>query len=189
MHRQAKGRKKVLISRQTEVRTLALIVAITAVPLIGIVWVISATSRPDLSDLVPIQKSLETYVLLNWATLLREHPHALNVGPSAAGAQVRALGYMVEAGRPIGDGEWTQDFVLLPEAGNLMHPAHRFGDQMIAVHLQEDARVQFSPRALVWVWGTFHALPGDPAGSKPLYRLERARVQPADRNKIAQYFR
>jgi hypothetical protein len=79
--------------------------------------------------------------------------------------------------------------VLLPEAGNLLHPAHRFGDQMIAVHLVPDARVRFSARALVWVRGTFRASAGDPAGAEPVYTLDRARVQPASKDEIRKYFK
>jgi hypothetical protein len=190
VRRRAKGSKKLFISWKAEVRTLALIIAAAVIPVLGTVLVISATSRPGLSDLVPIQNSAGNYFVLNWSTLLRDHPHSLNAGsPVFSGAPVQALGYMVESDRAIGEGEWIQDFVLLPEAGNLMHPAHRFGDQMIAVHLQENARVQFSARALVWVWGAFGASPGDPAGSKPLYSLERALAQSADREEIAKYFK
>jgi hypothetical protein len=61
-------------------------------------------------------------------------------------------------GIAIGEGQWVQDFVLLPEAGNFLHPAHRFGDQMITVHLEPDTRVRFSSRALVWVGGNISSL-------------------------------
>jgi hypothetical protein len=45
----------------------------------------------------------------------------------------------MDGDRSIGKNQWVQDFVLLPEAGTRLHPAHRIRDQMIAVHL-EDAR-------------------------------------------------
>ena len=60
---------------------------------------------------------------------------------------------------------------------------------MIAVHLAQDVRVEFRSRALVWVFGTLRASAGDPAGAKPLYALERARVQPAERQEIRKYFK
>ena len=75
---------------------------------------------------------------------------------------------MTDGNRPIAKGEIVRDFVLLPDRGNLVHPAHRFGDQMIAIHLREGDAVSFSPMALVWVWGTLQASAGDPAGSSPL---------------------
>ncbi|HUE00864.1 MAG TPA: hypothetical protein VMR62_14940 [Bryobacteraceae bacterium] len=156
----------------------------------GAIFAISATSRPDLSDLVPIRNSAENYFILNWPALLRDHPHALIAGSSLFfGAPVQALGYMVEGDHAIVEGEWVLDFVLLPDSGNLLHPAHRFGDQMITVHLAPGAHVQFSGRALVWVRGTFRVFSGDPAGSKPLYALEQAQVEPAERREIDKYFK
>jgi len=185
-----RGKRKLSISRTEEVRTLLLIGAGIGIPLAGALLAISYTSRPDLSDLVPIGNSAGSYSVLTWSTLLRDHPHALDGGSSLFnGAPVQALGYTVESDHASGDGEFVQDFVLLPDAGNMLHPAHRFGDQMIAVHLDPDARARFSSRALVWVWGTFRATAGEPAGSKPLYTIERARVRPADRGEILKYFK
>ena len=106
-----------------------------------------------------------------------------------SGAAIRALGYMLDDDRVLRDGELVQDFVLLPDKGNLLHPMHRFGDQMVAIHLEDNSRMRFSSGALVWVWGTFRASPGDPAGRKPLYSLERAHAIPADKKDIRAYFR
>jgi hypothetical protein len=185
-----RGKRKLSISRREEARTLLLIGAGITIPLAAAVLAISGTSRPDLSDLVPIGNSAENYVVLNWSNLLRDRPRALDAGsPLFGGAPVQALGYMVESDRAGRTGEWGRDFVLVPEAGNLLHPAHRFGDQMIAVHLAPDARAWFSFRALVWVRGTFRASAGDPAGSKPLYALDRARVQPTSKDEIRKYFK
>jgi hypothetical protein len=185
-----RGKRKLSVSRREEVSTLLLIGAGITIPLAAAVLAISGTSRPDLSDLTPSRNSAENYVVLNWSTLLRDHAHALDAGSSlSAGVPVQALGYMVESDHATSEGEWVQDFVLLPEAGNIFHPAHRFGDQMITVHLTANARVRFSSRALVWVWGVFRASAGDPVGSKPLYTLERARIHSADRAEIRQYFK
>ena len=96
---------------------------------------------------------------------------------------------MMEGERSIRTGQRVHDFFLLPQGGNLLHPAHRFGDQMIAVHLRSDIQVQFSPRSLVWVAGTFRASLGDPVGARPLYDLEEARVSPASKAEIRKYFR
>jgi hypothetical protein len=183
------GKRKLPISRKEEVRTLLMIGAGIGIPFAGALLAISVTSRPDLSDLVPIKSSEGSHILLHWSALLRDHPQSLDAGsPLFTGAKVQALGYMLASDRASGVGEWVPDFVLLPDAGNLLHPAHRFGDQMIAVHLEPDARVRFVSRALVWVRGTFRAFAGDPAGSKPLYVLERAHVQPANKEEIPKYF-
>jgi hypothetical protein len=184
-----RGKRKLSISRREEVRTLLLIGVGVSIPLAGALLAVSLTGRPDLSDLVPINSSEGNYVLLHWPALLRDHPHSLDAGsPLFTGAPVQALGYMVDDDHPSGEGDWVRSFVLLPDAGNLLHPAHRFGDQMIAVHLEPDARVRFASRALVWVRGTFRSSAGDAAGPKPLYALERAHVQPADKDEIRKYF-
>ena len=191
MRLRAGGGKRPIISPKAEFLTLALIMAGLLIPGLGTEWVKSATSGEDLSDLVPIQSSVGGYFLLNWSTLLLEDPHARRgASPVSFGSAVQALGYMVASDGGLG-GEVTlvHEFILMPEAGNWMHPAHRYGDQMIAIHLQENARVRFSPRALVWVWGSLQSLPGDPGGTKPVYVLEQARANAADKAEIGRCFR
>jgi hypothetical protein len=78
---------------------------------------------------------------------------------------------------------------LLPDAGNAVHPAHRFGDQMIDVRLQAGGTVRFSEGSLVWVWGTWRPLSGNPNRDKPLYEVEDARMEPAAKADIPKYFR
>ncbi|MGC9945400.1 MAG: hypothetical protein ABSF64_03295 [Bryobacteraceae bacterium] len=178
-----RGKRKLSISRREEVRTLLLIGVGITIPIAGALFGVFATSRPDLSELVPIGN------VLNWSSLLRDHPHGLDTRSALfTGAPVQALGYMADGDHARSAGEWVQDFVLLPDAGNLLHPAHRFGDQMIAVHLTPNDRVRFSSRALVWVWGTFRAAAGGAAGAQPLYAIERARVLTAERADIRKYF-
>jgi hypothetical protein len=154
---------------------------ITCVPVLGTLLAIVSTTELDLSDLTPIQRLPGQYELLNW--------FALRHGRFSTQASVQALGYMVESDRSPHTGDWVRDFVLLPEAGNLLHPAHRIPDEMIAVQLREGEQIQFSPRRLVWVWGTFRASLGDPAGVQPLYHLDHAQAQLADKSEIPKYFR
>jgi hypothetical protein len=78
---------------------------------------------------------------------------------------------------------------LLPDAGNAWHPAHRFGDQMIEVRLKGADRVQFFEWNLVWVTGIWRSLPGNPSRDTPLYALEDAHVESADKADIPKYFR
>ena len=94
---------------------------------------------------------------------------------------------MMDGAQSIRTGQLTKSFVLLPDAGNIMHPAHRFGDQMIAIYLSDS--IKFSPKALVWVWGTLQSSPGDPTGSEPLYALGNARAELAPKADIDKYFR
>jgi hypothetical protein len=95
----------------------------------------------------------------------------------------------MDGDRTLENGQRVQEFTLLPEAGNPIHPVHRFGDQMITVHLRDGSRARFSPRTLVWVSGSLHPLPGDPIGDKPLYTIEQARAELAGRGAIRKYFR
>ena len=170
-------------------RTLALIVTIACIPLLGTVLAIVITTKPDLSGLIPSNKQVGEYIVLSWRDLLQIH-HVLNSAAAELdGVKVQALGYMADGDKAIHPGDLVQDFVLLPDAGNLLDPADRFGDQMVSVRLKDTDRIPFSPRRLVWVWGTFRTSRGDPSGPTPLYFLERARAQPADRKDIGQYFK
>jgi hypothetical protein len=184
------GRKKKLgVSPGEQRRALVLVILIGSVPVLGTVAVVVSTSEPDLSDLKPRRQGAANDPVLEWATLRRDHSRAMAADSQAfSGARIRALGYMTDGDRPIATGDRVTDFVLLPDAGNFLHPAHRLGDQMIAVHLRDGDWIPFSPNRLVWVSGTFRVSSGDPGGPKPLYALEQARSQPADKAEIQKYF-
>jgi len=169
---------------------MVLVALFAGIPILGTIFVTASTSEPDLSDLTPLSQRANNYFVLDWSALLQDQAHVLNTGlVIPAGAEVQALGYMSDSGPSTSKDQWVQDFVLLPEAGNLMHPAHRIRDQMIAVHLEDGTRIQFAPRALVWVWGNLRASAGLGLRSEALYVLERARAKPADRADIQRYFK
>ena len=150
--------------------------------------IVSWTALRDLDDLTPKMDRTDGYALLGWGDL-RRSGHALQQGGLSGGTPLRALGYMMEGDEPLFEGQRTAKFVLLPDAGNAIHPAHRWGDQMIDVRLGSGEAVRFCPRCLVWVWGALRVLPGDPAGPRPLYRLDGARIEPARPDEIRKYFR
>ena len=175
---------------------MLLVTVFAGVPILGTIFVTASTSEADLSELTPINDRAGSYAVLNWFALVQDNP--LVQEPSdpekarlrmAAGTDLQALGYMLDGERTISRGEWVREFILLPEAGNLMHPAHRIRDQMITIHLEGGQRIQFSPRALTWVWGSFGVSPEPSVRSKPLYTLERARAKLADRADIQRYFK
>jgi len=171
------------MSRGEELRALLLVVVIMCVPTFGGLWMILSTTEADLSDLTPRRQFVKNHLMLGWPALRRDHAHELG-----AGATVQALGYMMDD-HPIGTGDLVYEFILLPEPGNLLHPAHRLEDQMIEVHLCGSDPIRFSPRSLVWVWGVLHDAPGTPEGSKALYRLDQSRAQMARREEIQEYFK
>jgi hypothetical protein len=173
--------KELRVSRSKGLQAFIGVIVITCVPVLGTLLAIVSTTEPDLSELVPIRQPPGGYVLLNW--------FALRQGRFSPAESVQALGYMLESDQSAHTGDWVRNFVLLPDAGNLLHPAHRIPDQMIAVRLREGEQIQFSPRSLVWVWGTFRASAADPAGVRPLYHFDEARVKRADKSEISKYFR
>ena len=175
------------VTSRRALQWLIALAAMICLPAVATVILISRTSEPDLFDLVPKVRQLDGYSILAWPDLERAH-HALNAGALSSGARIRALGYMMDGDRSAGDHD-VSGFILLPDAGNAFHPAHRFGDQMISVRLEAGKTVRFHERGLVWAWGTLRALPGDASGQKPLYILDDARTQPADKAEIPQFFK
>jgi len=154
------------------------------------VFLATSSSQPDLSELRAIQQPKGGFLILSWPSLLRRH--SLTIGTPDemhAGMEVSALGYAMEPERPLRNGERVKTFVLLPDSGNLLHPAHRFGDQMIEVCLRQGESFEFRAAELVWVHGWLRILPGNPLGQVPLYQLERAHVDAASRTAITQFFR
>jgi hypothetical protein len=179
-----------VISRAHEIRTVVLIAALALVPAGGTVAVIALTSQPNLSEFNAVGNHVPGYSLLSWSKLLWDPRQALNAEAAAlTGRPAEVLGYMMGGDRAPDKGRWVRAFVLLPEPGNLFHPAHRFGDQMIAVRLLDGTRFRFSPRTLVWVRGKLKAKSGDPAGNTPLYSLEEAYAQLAEKGEIWKYFK
>jgi hypothetical protein len=187
--RRSKANKTAVVSKDA-ILTLLLATAFAGVPILGTIFVSTATSEPDLADLVPVNSRVANYVVLNWSELLRDQ--SSDIRKAALGlsdSEVQALGYMFDGDRPISKGEWVKEFVLLPEAGTLMHSAHRIRDQLITVHLEDSKRIRFAPRVLIWVWGRFRVSPEPALRSRPLYTLEQARVELADKTDIPRYFR
>jgi len=130
-------------------RTLALIITIACIPLLGTILAIVITSKPDLSELIPSNPQVGDYNVLSWRELLQTHHELSSVAAKLDGAAVQALGYMVEGDKAIHPGDFVQDFVLLPDAGNILDPADRFGDQMVSVRLKEGERISVFA-ATVW---------------------------------------
>jgi hypothetical protein len=143
---------------------------------------------PDLFDLTARVSDVDGYRMVAWHELEREH-RALKRRGLSPGAATRVLGYMMTGAQQVREGQFVGCFVLLPDPGSPIHPAHRFGDQMIEVRLRAGDTVPFSEGDLVWVTGMWTILPGDPNGPVPLYALANAEVRPANKSDISKYFR
>jgi hypothetical protein len=183
------ARSKIDQERQKEHRrTLALITTIACVPFLTVILIAVLSTEPDLSDRIPSNKRVGEFIVLSWSELLQPRGQLNTSAIKLDGSVVRALGYMMDDDQVMRPGDSVRHFFLLPYAGNMLDPAERFGDQMVGVRLREGDRLPFSRRQLIWVWGTFRVSHGDPSGPTPLYSLENARAQTADRADIALYF-
>jgi hypothetical protein len=180
-----------------ESRALATILCAVVLPLALAFVLVALNMRSDLSDLMPAESLPDgTGVLIGWQDL--EIPEGKTVSLEQTRSQperrVRMLGYMMDSygmdGRkPSQDGAPVRMFVLMPEAGHILHPAHRIPDQMVEVWL--NSLVPFRFRSLVWSTGNLVRTRG-PHGwqdDKPLYAMANADVQPAVESDITLWFK
>jgi hypothetical protein len=157
-----------------------MIAAGVAVPLLGTFAIQSLTMRPDLYDLVPrADMPSRNPPIIGWSGLAER----------LCDCRTRILGYMMDNDRPIPDGKRVSNFVLLPEAGTLLHPAHRIPEEMIDIRLGAGGVIEFESRQLVWVEGVLNSCYVSNHGTEPSYCLTDAaalRVEPGD---IKRFFR
>jgi hypothetical protein len=76
--------------------------------------------------------------------------------------------------------------MLMPEAGQLLHPAHRIPDEMVEVWLK--TRVPFKERSLVWVSGVL-TLTAQHGGEEASYAMRDAAIEPAIESDIKRWFK
>jgi hypothetical protein len=182
--------RKGQMERRLEIRTVVLMMIVTCAPALAAILLIAVSSDPDLSELNRVPQPDGAPAVLTWPELSRDRPHALNAAVAvSAGARVVAVGYMMDYGPPVSAGEFVRSFVLLPEAGNLLHPAHTIGDQMIEAHLTHVDGIPFAPRKLIRVVGKLGLRRSERAAEHPLYVLEEADAQPIDRADIRKYLK
>jgi hypothetical protein len=182
--------RKGQMDRRLEIRTVVLVTIVTCAPALAAVLLIAMSSEPDLAELGRVPQPDGAPVVLTWPELSRDRPHALNAAVAVSlGARVVAVGYMMDHGPSVRAGEMVRSFLLLPEAGNLLHPAHRISDQMIEAHLADPDGIPFAHRRLIRVVGKLRLRRGEPAAERPLYVLEEADAQPVDRPDIQKYLR
>ena len=166
------------MDRRLEIRTLVLVMSLTCVPALAAVLLIVMSSEPDLAELDRVTQPDGASAVLIWPELCRDRPHTLNAAPAiSTSGKVVVLGYMMDNHRRVRSGELVGSFTLLPEAGNLLHPAHRLGDQMIEVNLSHGHEMPFASRRLVRVSGILRQRPGDPAADRALYILDESEAR------------
>jgi len=105
-----------------------------------------------------------------------------------AAGRSRMLGYMMDGYAPVPDGRFVDSFVLMPEAGQLLHPAHRVPDEMVEVRLAPGHSVPYADRSLIWATGSLQRVTGiGPAGAAA-WMLSDASVQRAEPRDALRWF-
>jgi hypothetical protein len=131
------------VRKKQETLTPWAIIMALAFPMLLAVALVAMDMRSDLSELKPAgQADDKGAVPVGWPDLALQHESA---------GRVRMIGYMMDGYRPSRDGATVDMFVLLPEAGQVLHPAHRIPNQMVEVHPTHG--VVFHNRDLVWASG------------------------------------
>ena len=157
--------------------TLWAIIAAVAFPLLLAYVLVAMDVRTDLSEFKPAKRmDDEGFVPVGWQQLeeWRVQGH------------VRMIGYMMDGYQPSPDGSRVDMFVLLPEAGQFLHPAHRISDQMVEVRSRRP--IPFQHRRLVWARGALNRTTGKPGDEKAAWAMGDAEVEPAEPRDISEWF-
>jgi hypothetical protein len=175
------------VVRRREVKTIAMVMAAVVGPCLLMVFLIAADMRMDLSELEP--RTTDTCSPCaqiptpnrsggEAATPLIGWPR-LREGRLPQG-RVRMAGYMMDGYRPVPDGTAVTMFILMPEAGQLFHPAHRAPDEMVEVWMPPGRTIGYRDRGLVSVEGLLRRTAA--------FSMMDARVAPAEERDIAKWF-
>jgi hypothetical protein len=167
-----------------------MIVSAVVLPLILAFILVGADMRSDLSDLIP-REALpdQSAVLIGWSDLQIPEGRSVSLEQMRSESQrrVRMLGYMMDGyadpgHKPSPDNAPVRMFVLLPEAGQILHPAHRICDQMVEIWLAQSA--PFKYRSLVWATGELARAHGHRGADQALYLMTAAELKPAIQSDI-----
>ena len=78
-------------------------------------------------------------------------------------------------------------FILAPDAGRLLHPAHRLPDQTVKIWPASPAPFRF--RSLVWVAGLIARTKGRRDGVDTMYAITGAEIHAAVQSDITLWFK
>jgi hypothetical protein len=169
-----------MASRQ-ETLSFLMIASGVVVPMILAFVLIGADMRTDLSRTRALAEGpVHGSSLLGWADL-----EAATRPPEG---MVTLLGYMMDGYKPVPDGTPVSNFVLMPEAGTPIHPAHRIADEMIEVNLANNSATSYRDRSLTWVTGRLLRRGGRPKHGVPAWLLADAVVRQAEQRDVGRWF-
>ena len=105
-----------LVPNKQETLTVWTIIVAVAFPMLLAAALVAMDMRSDLSELKSTgQVDDKGTAPVGWPDLERQHEGS---------GRVRMIGYMMDGYQPSRDGATVDMFVLLPEAGQFLHPAH-----------------------------------------------------------------
>jgi hypothetical protein len=171
------------VRKKKEILTLWAIIAVIGFPLFLGYILVAADIRTDLSELKPAKQMDDAgFVPVGWPEL--EGP--MTQGRVGTGAHIRMLGYMMDGYRSHTGGANVDMFILLPEAGQFLHAAHRIPNQMVEVWPRRP--VLFRNRQLVWALGRLNRTMGRAGEEKAAWAMGEAEVRPAEPRDIPKWF-
>jgi hypothetical protein len=171
--------------------TMATILAAIALPMSAGYYFIGREARPDFSDYLPQAiAAADGSLLVSWSSL-RQGPRfsdqpANPIPPHRS--VVSIAGYMMDGYQYVPDGSSAKMFVLMPETGHILHPAHRIPDEMVEVWPRE-GRIVFESRKLIWVTGRLVKQNVPMQGERALYALQDAVVDGVRLEDITRWFK
>jgi hypothetical protein len=169
--------------------TLWKIIGALAIPMLLAFVLVAMDMRSDLDELKSSgQMDDQGAVPIGWSELEGRHEPSAAHEPASWEVQrkVRMIGYMMDGYRPSRDGVKISMFVLLPEAGQFLHPAHRIPSQMVEVWPTHPTIFQY--RELVWATGILNQTIVNAADGRAAYAMSDADVQPASERDIGKWF-
>jgi hypothetical protein len=174
-------RRKITVARRRDSLALGIVLAAILGPVLLTGVLIAIDMRTDLSGLKARQGEREDIQpAIGWGDLANLTP--------ARQLPVRMLGYMMEGYRSVNDGTPVMMFMLMPDAGHVLHPAHRVPDEMVEVWLPLDMPVRYSDRRLVWVSGTLRRKDAVLKEGEAMFTISNATVHGAAERQIRQWF-
>ena len=168
--------------RKKETLTLWAIIAVIGLPLFLGYILVAADIRIDLSELKPTRRVDDTgLVPLGWPALEGDGSQArFHEG------RVRMIGYIIDGYRSHPGGANVDMFILLPEAGQFLHPAHLIPNQMVEVWPRRP--VLFRNRQLVRAVGRLNRTMGKAGEETAAWAMGDAEVQPAEPSDMRKWF-
>jgi hypothetical protein len=175
--------------KRRERRLLITIIASVVGSLLLAYVLVALDMRPDLSEMSVRGGVQDADRIVAWPDLggsvdwRRSSGKAYLPDPAT---RSRVLGYMMDGERSVPDKAMVSGFILMPEAGQLLHPAHLEPFHMIEVSLERPFEFQF--RKLVWVSGFLRRTKDRPQYGESAWRMRNAIVEPAPSKAIPEWF-